>query len=88
MKCQCAQRTKNFCKVCLGLLLKTTCVSSKIVNVSLMDSDFNKLRLLKKADGESDMTYNDFAEELLSRMIRRMYREYDRQGLIKEDEDD
>ncbi len=55
---------------------------------SLMDSDFNKLRLLKKADGESDMTYNDFAEELLSRMIRRMYREYDRQGLIKEDEDD
>lgn len=55
---------------------------------SLMDSDFNKLRLLKKADGESDMTYNDFAEELLGGVIGRMYREYDRQGLIKEDEDD
>ena len=34
------------------------------------------------------MTFNDYAEELLSRTIRRMYREYDRQGLIKEDEDD
>ena len=55
---------------------------------SLMDSDFNKLRLLKKADSESDMTFNDYAEELLSRTIRRMYREYDREGLIKEDEDD
>ena len=55
---------------------------------SLMDSDFNKLRLLKKADDESDMTFNDYAEELLSRTIRRMYREYDREGLIKEDEDD
>ena len=29
-----------------------------------------------------------YAEELLSRTIRRMYREYDREGLIKEDEDD
>ena len=55
---------------------------------SLMDSDFNKLRLLKKADGESDMTFNDYAEELLSSVIGRKYREYDRQGLIKEDEDD
>ena len=55
---------------------------------SLMDSDFNKLRLLKKADGESNMTYNDYAEELLSSVIGRKYREYDRQGLIKEDEDD
>ena len=55
---------------------------------TLMDSDFNKLRLLKKADGESNMTYNDYAEELLSSVIGRKYREYDRQGLIKEDEDD
>lgn len=55
---------------------------------SLMDSDFNKLRLLKKADGESDMTFNDYAEELLSGVIGRMYREYDRQGRIKEYEDD
>ena len=55
---------------------------------TLGDSDFNKLRLLKKADGESDMTFNDYAEELLSRTIRRMYREYDREGLIKEVEDD
>lgn len=58
------------------------------IEFRLSDRDYYKLRLLKKADGESDMTYNDFAEELLSRMIRRMYREYDRQGLIKEDEDD
>lgn len=55
---------------------------------SLMDSDFNKLRLLKRADGENDMTFNDYAEELLSSIIGRKYREYDRQGLIKEDEDD
>ena len=55
---------------------------------SLMDSDFNKFRLLKKADGETDMTFNDYAEELLSGVIGRMYREYGRQGRIKEDEDD
>lgn len=55
---------------------------------SLSDKDFNKLRLLKKADGETDMTFNDYAEGLLSGVIGRMYREYDRQGFIKEDEDD
>ena len=55
---------------------------------SLSDKDFNKLRLLKKADGETDMTFSDYAEELLSGVIGRMYREYDRQGRIKEDEDD
>lgn len=55
---------------------------------SLSDRDFNKLRLLKKADGRSDITFNDYAEELLSGAIGRMYREYDRQGHIKEDEDD
>ena len=55
---------------------------------SLSDKDFNKLRLLKKADGETNMTFSDYAEELLSGVIGRMYREYDRQGRIKEDEDD
>lgn len=55
---------------------------------SLMDSDFNKLRLLKKADGETNMTFDDYAELLLSSLIDRMYREYNRQGLIKEDEND
>ena len=55
---------------------------------SLSDRDFNKLRLLKKADGETNMTFSDYAEELLSGVIGRMYREYDRQGRIKEDEDD
>lgn len=55
---------------------------------SLSDKDFNKLRLLKRADGETDMTFNDYAEELLSGAIGRMYREYYRQGRIKEDEDD
>ena len=58
------------------------------IEFRLSDRDYYKLRLLKKADGESDMTFNDYAEELLSRTIRRMYREYDREGLIKEDEDD
>lgn len=55
---------------------------------SLSDRDFEKLRLLKKADGRTELTYNDYAEVLLDSMIGRMYREYDRQGLIKEDEDD
>ena len=55
---------------------------------SLSNKDFNKLRLIRKADGENDMTFNDYAEELLSGVIGRMYRDYDRQGLIKEDEND
>lgn len=55
---------------------------------SLSDRDFNKLRLIRKADGENNMTFSDYAEELLSGVIGRMYREYDRQGRIKEDEDD
>lgn len=55
---------------------------------SLSDRDFNKLRLLKKADGRSEITFDDYAEELLIGVIGRMYREYDRQGHIKEDEDD
>ena len=55
---------------------------------SLSDKDFNKLQLIRKADGENDITFNDYAEELLSGVIGRMYREYDRQGRIKEDEDD
>ena len=55
---------------------------------SLSDKDFNKLQLIRKADGENDITFNDYAAELLSGVIGRMYREYDRQGRIKEDEDD
>lgn len=55
---------------------------------SLSDRDFEKLKLLKKADGRSELTYNDYAKEILGRTIGRMYHEYDRQGLIKEDEDD
>ena len=55
---------------------------------SLSDKDFNKLRLIRKADGENDITFSDYAEELLSGVIGRTYREYDRQGRIKEDEDD
>ena len=58
------------------------------IEFRLSDRDYNKLRLLKKADGRSDITFNDYAEELLGGVIGRMYREYDRQGLIKEDEDD
>lgn len=55
---------------------------------SLSDRSFDKLRLLRRADGETNMTFNDYAEELLSGAIGRMYRDYDRQGRIKEDEDD
>ena len=58
------------------------------IEFRLSDRDYYKLRLLKRADKRSEITFNDYAEELLSRMIRRMYREYDREGLIKEDEDD
>ena len=58
------------------------------IEFRLSDRDYNKLRLLKKADGRSEITFNDYAEELLSGVIGRMYREYDREGLIKEDEDD
>lgn len=55
---------------------------------SFSDRDFEKLRLLKKADGRSELTYNDYAEVLLKSMIGRMYREYDRHGLISEVEND
>lgn len=55
---------------------------------SLSDRDFEKLRLLKKADGRSKLTYNDYAEELLGGVIGIMYREYDRQERILEVEDD
>lgn len=55
---------------------------------SLSDRSFDKLRLLRRADGETNMTFDNYAEELLSGVIGRMYREYDRLGRIKEDEDD
>lgn len=58
------------------------------IEFRLSDRDYYKLRLLKRADKRSDITFNDYAEELLSGVIGRMYREYDREGLIKEDEDD
>lgn len=54
----------------------------------LSDSDFQKLVGLKKADGRFESTFNDYAEALLGITIRRMYREYDRQGRIKEAEYD
>ena len=53
----------------------------------LSDRDFNKLRLVRRAEGETDMTFNDYAEMLLSDLIGRKYREYDRKGLIKKEED-
>ena len=52
----------------------------------LSDRDFNKLRLVRRAEGETDMTFNDYAEMLLSDLIDRKYREYDRKGLIKNEE--
>ena len=55
---------------------------------SLSDRSFDKLRLLRRADGRSDITFDDYAEMMLSSLIDRKYREYDRQGLIGEDEDD
>ena len=58
------------------------------IEFRLSDRDYYKLRLIKRADKYSDITFNDYAEELLSSVIGRKYREYDRQGLIKEDEDD
>ena len=35
-----------------------------------------------------DGSFNDFAEEILVNAISRIYREYDRKGLIKEDDDE
>ena len=55
---------------------------------SLSDRSFDKLRLLRRADCETNMTFDNYAELLLSGLIDRKYREYDRQGRIKEDEDD
>ena len=55
---------------------------------SLSDRSFDTLRLLRRADGETNMTFDNYAELLLSGLIDRKYREYDRQGRIKEDEDD
>ncbi len=54
----------------------------------LSDRSFDKLRLLRRADGETNMTFDDYAEMMLSSLIDRKYREYDRQGLIGEAEDD
>ena len=53
----------------------------------LSDRDFNKLRLVRRAEGETNMTFNEYAEMLLSDLIDRKYREYNRKGLIKNEED-
>lgn len=58
------------------------------IEFRLSDRDYYKLRLLKRADKCSDITFNDYAEELLSSVIGRKYREYDKEGMIKENEDD
>ena len=55
---------------------------------SLTDRDFRKLALLKKADREDDMTFNDYAEMILSMQVAIMYREYDKKGYIKEEDDE
>ena len=55
----------------------------------MSDRNFNKLRLLKRVDDpKSEMTFNDFAEEILVNAISRIYCEYDRKGLIEEDDDE
>mgnify|MGYP004483565843 FL=1 len=58
------------------------------MNFYLSNSDYNKLRLLKRSDREEGKTYNDYAVELLSEAIQRRYREYDRNDLIIHREDD
>lgn len=58
------------------------------INFYLSNSDYNKLRLLKRTDREDGKTYNDYAVELLSEAIQRKYREYDRNDLIIHREDD
>ena len=67
--------------------MKGLIVMAVKMEFSLSDRSFDKLRLLRRADGETNMTF-DYAELLLSSLIDRKYREYDRQGLIREDEDD
>lgn len=68
--------------------MKGLIVMAVKMKFSLSDRSFDKLRLIRRADGETNMTFDDYAEMLLSGLIGRMYREYDRQGLIGEDEDD
>lgn len=68
--------------------MKGLIVMAVKMEFSLSDRSFDKLRLLRRADGKTDMTFDDYAEMLLSGLIDRKYREYDRQGLIREDEDD
>ncbi len=58
------------------------------MNFYLSNSDYNKLRLLKRSDREDGKTYNDYAAELLSEAIQRRYREYERHDLIIHREDD
>ena len=58
------------------------------IEFRLSDRDYYKLALLKGAGKRADITFKDYAEELRSDVLSRKYREYDRQGLIKEDEDD
>lgn len=48
---------------------------------SLSDRSFDKLRLLRRVDGRSDITFDNYAELLLSSLIDRKYREYDRRDL-------
>ncbi len=38
---------------------------------SLSDRSFDKLRLLRRADGETNMTFDNYAELLLSGLIDR-----------------
>ena len=46
------------------------------IEFRLSDRDYYKLRLLKRADKRSEITFNDYAEELLSDVLSRKYKRY------------
>lgn len=61
--------------------MKGLIVMAVKMEFSLSDRSFDKLRLLRRADGRSDITFDNYAELLLSSLIDRKYREYDRRDL-------
>lgn len=58
------------------------------INITLSDSDFNKLRLLKRSDKADGKTYNEYAEELLTTEIFSKYWDYRKKNLLIQREDD
>lgn len=42
------------------------------IEILLSDKDFDRLAYLKDSEGKQDKSYNDFAEELLTRYLHKL----------------